>query len=249
MRRRTEPVTDTDKAYAGILKLVLSHCLRPGERTSVAMLAEQLGLGRTPVKEAVTRLQTEGMLSVFGRSGTRVNVVDFEQARQIFALRRVLEDFAAEEAVKRATAQDIERLTVLTGQMRRQSLNSRGGARVSSDFVGSNVEFHALIVGAAGNKYLSRLYTQIQMHVQIVSYLISRGDDPSAAAKRQQEHEEILRAFSQRDAKRLKAALRSHAETTSRVVLQKLRAERGRASNKGDSKGRLAQYDVTLQFD
>ena len=68
--RAEKELSAADQAYNGIIDLVLHHELRPGERTSVNLLAARLNLGRTPVKEAITRLQTEGVLSVAGRSGT-----------------------------------------------------------------------------------------------------------------------------------------------------------------------------------
>jgi DNA-binding GntR family transcriptional regulator len=227
-----ETVSETDKAYNGILELVLGHQLRPGERTSVILLASRLNLGRTPVKEAITRLQTEGLLSVSERSGTTVNAINVEEARQLFALRQVLEDFAAEEAVKHATAAQIKQLRELAKQMRRQSVDSKGHSLLSTRFVNSNVTFHALIVAASGNQYLARLYTQIQMHVQIVTYLISRGDDPDAAAARQKEHEAIVAALADRDAKRLKSALRMHAQTTARIILRNFDSDRTAAVKK-----------------
>lgn len=215
-------LSETDKAYNGILELVLGGRLRTGERTSVVLLANRLALGRTPVKEAITRLQTEGLLAVTERSGTTVKAIDLQQAKQLFALRRVLEDFAAAEAVKRATSGQIEQLRDLAKQMRRQSVDSKGYSLLSTRFVSSNVRFHALIVAASGNEYLARLYAQIQMHVQIVTYLISRGDDPDAALARQKEHEAIVEALAERDARRLKAALHAHAATTARIVLRTL---------------------------
>jgi DNA-binding GntR family transcriptional regulator len=229
---KKEPVSETDKAYNGILELVLGHQLRPGERTSVMLLASQLHLGRTPVKEAITRLQTEGLLSVSERSGTTVNAIDVEEAKQLFALRQVLEDFAAEQAVKHATPAQIRQLKELAKQMRRQSVDSKGHSLLSSRFVNSNVTFHALIVAASGNQYLARLYTQIQMHVQIVTYLISRGDDPGAAAARQKEHEAIVAALADRDAKRLRTALRAHAQTTARIILQNFESDSATAAKK-----------------
>jgi DNA-binding GntR family transcriptional regulator len=173
----TKPRTATDQAYEDILDLLLHHELRPGERTSVNLLADRLQLGRTPIKEAITRLEAEGLLSVAGRSGTMANVIDSTQAKQLFALRQVLEDFAAEEAVKHVTSEQIKRLKELTQEMRRQSLNS-DYSRSTIGFVSANVEFHALIVAAAGNPFLLRLYSQIQMQTQIVTYLIHRGYDP-----------------------------------------------------------------------
>ena len=219
-------LTATDQAYNGILDLVLHHELRPGERTSVNMLAERLEIGRTPVKEAITRLQTEGLLSVAGRSGTVVNSIDAEQAAQLFSLRQVLEDFAAEEAVKHVTAKQLGRLKKLAQEMREHSLDNTGDRILSTaNFVRTNVEFHALIVEASGNHFLLRLYSQIQMQLQIVTYLIHRGYDPRAAERRQKEHEAIVRALAARDGKALKACLRSHAETTSKSLLVALAAE------------------------
>jgi|SRR6185312_4411466 len=218
-----EPRTATDQAYEDILDLLLHHELRPGERTSVNLLADRLQLGRTPIKEAITRLEAEGLLSVAGRSGTMVNVIDYTQAKQLFALRQVLEDFAAEEAVKNVTGEQIKRLKELTQEMRQQSLNS-DYSRSTIGFVSANVEFHALIVAAAGNPFLLRLYSQIQMQTQIVTYLIHRGYDPKAAERRQVEHESIVRALAARDGRALKANLRAHAQTTSKAILAALLA-------------------------
>src|SRR6185437_13067778 len=122
---------------------VLNSELRPGERTSVNLLAGRLGLGRTPVKEAITRLQTEGLLSVAGRSGTMVNRIDRGQTEQLFAMRRALENFAADYAVQNATAKDIQQL--------KRCLQDLGRSDSTAEFVRANVEFHSRIVAASGN--------------------------------------------------------------------------------------------------
>src|SRR6476661_1301245 len=115
---KNKPVSAADQAYSGIMDLVLCHGLRPGERTSVNLLAARLKLGRTPVKEAITRLQTQGLLSVAGRSGTSVNRIDRRQAEHLFAFRLVLEGFAAEKAAKNVTAGQLRQLRVLLEEMR-----------------------------------------------------------------------------------------------------------------------------------
>lgn len=212
-----------DHAYSGIIDLVLNHELRPGERTSVNLLATRLRLGRTPVKEAITRLQTEGMLSVTGRSGTMVNRVDRAQTEQLFALRRVLEEFAAENAVKNITADQLQRLRDLLREMGRQSVDHNSVAS-SAKFVRANVAFHSLIVEAAENQFLIRLYGQLQIQLQIVTYLLRRGYDPKAAERRQREHVAIVKAIAARDIRQLKAALRSHTETTEIAILNTMKA-------------------------
>jgi DNA-binding GntR family transcriptional regulator len=206
-----------DIAYDGIIDLVLNSELRPGERTSVNLLAARLGIGRTPVKEAITRLQTEGLLSVAGRSGTIVNRIDEAQTEQLFALRRALEDFAADFAVQNVTARDLQQI--------KKCLQRLGRSNSTSEFVRANVEFHSMIVAAAGNPFLIRMYGQLQIQLQIVTYLVQRGFDSKAADARHREHATIVKALEKRDAQALKHALRTHVMTTERAILAALTAD------------------------
>jgi DNA-binding GntR family transcriptional regulator len=212
----------SDEAYGKIFNLILTRELRPGERTSVNLLADRLGLGKTPIKEAITRLQTEGVLTVVGRSGTTVKNINAEEARQLFALRRALEEFAADEVVKKITQSDISSLQKLLKELRATALDQSDIIRSSANFIRANVAFHSHIVSVAGNPFLSRLYSQLQIQAQIVTYLVHRGYDPKAVRRRQTEHEEIVAALEERDARRLKRALRAHAETSENVILQSL---------------------------
>lgn len=218
-----EPQLVSDRAYEAIVDLILTRNLRAGERTSVKLLADRLGLGRTPIKEAITRLEAEGVLAVAGRSGTTVKTVSVTETRQILALRRILEDFAADEAVRCAEASDFKALDRLLEELRHTSLDVRGLAgAATSRFVRANVAFHAALVGAARNPFLDRLYAQIQMQVQIVTYLIHRGHDPKAASIRQKEHEQIVKALERRDAAMLKRLLKQHAHATESAILASL---------------------------
>lgn len=205
--------TAAEAAYAGIIDLVLNNELRPGERTSVYLLASRLELGRTPVKEAINRLQNEGLLSVTGRSGTVVKKVDRDQAGQLLALRRTLEEFAAETAVKNVTDKDIRHL--------KKCLAKLGRPSSTSEFVRVNTEFHSLIVSLAQNPFLMRFYSQLQMQMQVVTYLMERGVNPKEVEARQKEHVAIVTALENRSARELKAALRDHVLTTERAILSR----------------------------
>jgi DNA-binding GntR family transcriptional regulator len=224
---KEKELSAADAAYSGIIDLVLNSELRPGERTSVNLLAARLDLGRTPVKEAITRLQTEGLLSVAGRSGTMVKQIDRDQTEQLFALRRALEDFAADFAVKNITAEDLNKI--------RQCLKDLGRSNTTSEFVRANVEFHSLIVGAAANPFLVRLYGQLQIQLQIVSYLVQRGFGTKAADARQKEHATIVKALEKKDAQALKQALRKHVITSEQAILASLQAE-------SERRGKLTVY-------
>lgn len=217
---RAERMSAADTAYNAIVELILNQRLRPGERTSVNLLTQRLGLGRTPVKEAISRLETEGVLSVAERSGTTLNAIDEDAAVHLFALRRVLEDFAAESAVVLVTPDRLGRLRRLLQQMREASLDQVGG-KSPAKFVRANVAFHAEIVAAAGNPFLDRLYAQLQLQLQIVTYLIRQGFSRDAAELRQREHEAIVEALAARNAGRLKQLLRTHTATTEATVLER----------------------------
>jgi DNA-binding GntR family transcriptional regulator len=219
---RKSPLTLNDAAYDGIIDLVLSHGLRPGERTSVNLLAARLGLGRMPVKEAINRLQNEGLLLVKPNSGTTVASFDAQGVVQMFALRRALEDLAAETAARDVTEANLSNLRVLLREMRTTSIQAPQRPNAGSHFVKANSSFHAIVIGAARNLYLDQAYSRLQLQFQIVSYLARRGRNVEESIRRQEEHEEIVEALENRNGKALRAAQRRHAAATERSLLEGL---------------------------
>ncbi len=218
-RPAARPRSASDAAYAGIVDLILTRGLRPGEKTSVYLLATRLGFGRMPVKEAVSRLQSEGVLSVKGRSGTTVATVDASGIAKMFALRRALEAFAAENAIVAARPEDIKAVNELVAEMRETSVDSPDAPGAGARFVRANTAFHAAIIEAAHNPFLTRAYAHLQLQFQIVAYLSQRGPDPVAARRRQAEHEEIADALTARDADRLKEVLWRHGISTEQSLV------------------------------
>jgi DNA-binding GntR family transcriptional regulator len=199
-----------EQAYDAIVELILNYELRAGERTSINLLSDRLQLGRTPTKDAITRLQTEGVLSVVGRSGTTVNSVGPQEITQILALRRALEDFAADQTPGRISDEQVAALRALLSEMRDNSL---AGIQANARFIKANVAFHRAIVAAAGNPFLDRFYSQLQLHLQMVTYLARRGFDRDAAERRQREHEAMVDALAAGDMPTLKALLREHTRS------------------------------------
>ncbi|MBR9823896.1 MAG: GntR family transcriptional regulator [Rhodobacteraceae bacterium] len=201
-------------AYDGIIGLVLTGRLRPGERTSVYLLTDVLGIGRTPVREAINRLQSEGFLSVSGRSGTIVNPIDADRARQILALRRCLECFAADYAVANMTEEALARIS--------QAAESLFAAGTTAAFVRANTDFHSGIVSLAGNPTLDRFYAQLQIQLTVAVYLAGRGENEAAESLRKQEHNAILTALRAGDTEALKRAINAHIDTTERAILSQV---------------------------
>lgn len=218
--------TLADQAYDGIVDLILGYQLRPGEHTSVSRLADRLGLGRTPVKEAIVRLEVDGILSVTNRSSTSVNKIDVKTAEQLFALRNLLEDFAVEDVVEYVTKQDLRDLRQLLEQLKWPRVDSSGFHKDIAKYVRSNVRFHATIMRCARNRTLDHLYAQIQLQAQIVIYLyrMETGHKDQAISAKYLEHAAIFHALEKRDADALRRLLREHAATTEESVLKSLRA-------------------------
>ena len=104
--------------------------------------------------------------------------------------------------------------------MRAEAVEQADAPRLRSgaNFVRANIALHSIIVAAARNPFLDRLYNQLQVRLQVASFLVHRGYNP-AAKKRQDEHQEILAALERRDAKALKRTLRSHAKTGEALIL------------------------------
>jgi DNA-binding GntR family transcriptional regulator len=109
--------------------------------------------------------------------------------------------------------------------MIRKCLQKLGRSNSTSEFVRANVEFHSLIVATAANPFLIRFYGQLQIQLQIVTYLLQRGFDTKAADARQREHAIIVKALEKKDAQALKSALHAHALTTERAILATLTAD------------------------
>ncbi|CAM5196848.1 hypothetical protein CDEF62S_03282 [Castellaniella defragrans] len=220
-----------DQAYDAIVDLILTYQLRLGERTSVAQLADRLGLGKTPVKEAIARLEAEGLLSVSGRSGTTVKEIDAVTAQQLFALRRNLEAFAVDDAVRLVTELQLEELRFLLDQLRWPSGDSLRLHQAAAHFVKANVRFHAAIVACARNPTLDRLYAQVQLQAQIVVYIYRLTDSRKQQIMndRYEQHETIYKALAARDAALLKRLLNQHSSITEAGVLDSLRRDSGGA--------------------
>jgi DNA-binding GntR family transcriptional regulator len=225
--RSSERVEKTafERAYDAILDLIVRQKLRPGEKTSVVALSEELGIGRTPTKEAITRLATEGILSVEGRRGTYVTRLGEEDVRHIFALRRLFEHYAAPLAAQNMDRARIGEMERLLKSMEEASLRREPGRRSMPHFVNSDVKFHNLLIEAAGNPYLYAQYCALHLHQQIVTYLFHSSR--RSAEDRQREHVAILDALKRRDAKALRHALAEHTGSVEETIIGSIREMRG----------------------
>lgn len=150
-------LTASERAYRALKQLILDNQLRPGSFLLELEGAARLGMSRTPVREAMVRLEQEGMVELRPRHGMRVLPISAETLSEIYEIITALEGAAAESAARKgAAAEEIQALREAVADMDRALLDDDLEAWSRADG-----RFHKLLVGLAGNARLAALVDQV----------------------------------------------------------------------------------------
>jgi DNA-binding GntR family transcriptional regulator len=144
-------VTLTDKAYAQIEELIVTLQLPPGTVLSELVLADRLGIGRTPIREALQRLSRDGLVNILPRRGVLVSDIDLRSQLRLLEVRRELERLMARGAAERASDEERAQFAEIARGMNRASENQDDMA-----FMRLDQQFNTLVSLAARNEYASR---------------------------------------------------------------------------------------------
>ena len=209
-------MTAAERVYQGFYEQVRRGQLAPGTVLLEEALAEQYGVSRTPVREALRRLAQDGIVE---RRGSRLIVGQptQRQVEEIYPIVSVLEGLAARLAAERIDAAELRRLRRLNERMRRAS-----AAGERSAFVEANQEFHDRITAAAANGELARevaRFRTITAHLRVALLDLPNRREHSVA-----QHDDLLAALEAHDAERAEAINREHVETGQRYLLSALAA-------------------------
>src|SRR5690606_1941134 len=152
---RTTSGSTTEQAYRHVKSLVLDGSLPGGSMTSEGEIAEQLGVSRTPVREAFLRLEVEGLLRLYPKRGALVVPVSPDEVGEVTEARILLESHAAERVVERGIAADV------AGRMRAVLARQRDvdTPDETARFSALDRQFHATLVEAADNSLISHFYS------------------------------------------------------------------------------------------
>ncbi len=153
------PRSLAETAYDAIEQMIISRRLAPGAMVSEGELGAELGLGRTPVREALARLKTIGFVEVHPRRGVLVTQVDIIKHLELLEVRRPLDETVARCAIARATEADVARLLDCVGGLR-----STAEARDREAYFRHKRALHEGLVGAAHNPTLTG--TMAALHAQ-----------------------------------------------------------------------------------
>ena len=192
---------DEGELYALLLDAIDSGGYAPGARLIETELAERFGVSRTPVREALQRLESEGVVARDGRRGVIVASLDYDQLGELYDLREVVEGLAARLAARRASPAEIAVLREMVDTDRRRL---QDGIMLAK----SNKQFHRQLHRASHNRYLIQMLHAMQRSLALLSgtTLASPGRAEASIA----EHEAIVGALEARDEEAAEQATREH---------------------------------------
>lgn len=215
----------TEKSYALIRQALLADVSLRADRLSINELSKRLGIGRSPVRDAVNRLAAEGILQPVAKSGIVVRDVTFAELRDIVGLREALETYAAAQACANmdyAQRRELRGLCLAMGQLARQIRAAKfADEAVNRAMRKRDRRFHDLIVEASGNATLRRIVEDHHLLLRKVRY-------PSLPTVRHValtllEHWRICRAIDRGDAKAARQWMRRHAQRGGKAMLESWR--------------------------
>jgi len=175
-----------DEVYRRLKIWIVDGTLRPGEVLRDQGIALSLGVSRTPVREALRRLEDEGFVETALNRWTRVAPLDLQKALEIYSIIEALEVFALETA--RLTAEDIKKMSVINQAMRRALRLKQPGSALRAD-----EDFHGVWLTGAQNGELWVLVQQLKTKLQRVE--LAYWDRAARADESVREHATLLRAL------------------------------------------------------
>lgn len=206
-----------------LLVAIRAGKLRQGERLPEADIAERLMLSRGTVREAVRRLEQEGLVVSLPHRGAYIASVTAEDAAEIFTLRRLVESHAVREAATRGTPQDLEELTTLVREMVAAAERNDRVERVRCDLL-----FHERLCELSGNRLLHKFWTSLALRLWLI-YLDPRSQPRPDSVRRAAAHLALVDLLRLRDVEGAVAWISRHVEERGRRAVQELSAQRDRS--------------------
>lgn len=209
------------RAYGHIQGRILAGELPPGAVVSEQSIAAELGMSRTPVREAIRHLEREGMLSPIPRYGTVVRDLDRRDLGELFELREALEPFAVARAAGRLSREDIKALSGFCRQIRSLGAGLRGQSSLDAagmrQLLAADMGFHLTLLRAAGNSRLLKIVSDSRLLAGVLG------------ARRQQHTRAVLLQTCREHTAILRAALKGDSAAAARLMARHIQASREQA--------------------
>ncbi|WP_171112842.1 MULTISPECIES: GntR family transcriptional regulator [Streptomyces] len=201
-----------ERAYRAIRDRLVMLEIRPGAPINEEHLAQSLGVGRTPVREALKRLQYERLITTYPRRGTFATEVNITDLAHISEVRQELEPLAAAQAARRATAADRATLTALRQELER----ARSGRQDAAELMHLDLQVHRAVYAAAHNPYLEdTLVRHDNLATRIWCLFIDRLSDMAGHVE---EHGPLIEAIVAGEPEKAAQLARSHVKDFEQAI-------------------------------
>lgn len=202
--------------YRELKKMIISHKMEPGTKLHEEHLSEELGVSRTPIREALSKLEQEGIVKIIPRRGAYIVKLSKEEIEEILTIREFLEALAVRLSIQHINSDVIKK-------MRGCFKDSQGNPIEDDPLLAhkADVKFHDIILETAESKNLTGLMNNIYGHIQMLRYRVLTL--PGKARKSLKEHFKILDALEKRDADLAERCMREHIKNVKNDVLNKLK--------------------------
>ncbi|MDO4344378.1 MAG: GntR family transcriptional regulator [Eubacteriales bacterium] len=204
-----------DVVFNTLRRAILKGELKPGERLMEIQLAQRLGVSRTPVREAIRKLELEGLVLMIPRRGAVVAEITVQDLEDVLEVRAALEELAARRACENITDEELRELKRAANDFKR-ALESRDLLAC----VETDVAFHEIICRAAGNRRLQQML--LNLREQMYRYRMEYLKDERMHKLLIEEHDTIRRALKKRDPVKAGSAMKVHIENQRVSMVQNL---------------------------
>ncbi|UCF95797.1 MAG: GntR family transcriptional regulator [Spirochaetaceae bacterium] len=204
----------SSKVYAVLKQMIANSRFKPGARINVEKITKELGVSRTPVWEAIRRLEQEGLVMNSPNKGVFMNTLTPEEALDLYAVREVLEGMAARLAAEKIDEKVLAKLEKSLQKQKKIIANEDLVAYSQEDF-----DFHALIYEASGNPVLRELLQNIKNKMRPISMHVG-----GFLRTFYEDHTLLVQALEMRDPENAEMAFRKHNQNVMRIIRDEVKS-------------------------
>lgn len=208
-----------DVVFNTLRQEILTGKLKPGERLMEIHLANKLGVSRTPIREAIRKLELEGLVIMIPRRGAEVAQITWKNLKEVLEVRRALDVLVIELACERMTSDQLEKLYVACDKFKAatKTLDTRKVAE-------ADVELHDIIIESAGNRRLTQLLNNLAE--QMYRYRFEYLKDATQHEMLVQEHYEMYQSILNKDKESAAKAVCKHIDNQEEAIIRLLQLEK-----------------------
>lgn len=207
-----------DVVFNTLRKAILTGELKPGERLMEIHLANKLGVSRTPIREAIRKLELEGLVTMIPRRGAEVAQITEKSLKDVLEVRRALDALCAELACARITDEEMEHLKEACAQFEKATQQKDVAVIAKAD-----VALHDIIVAATGNQRLVQLVNNLAE--QMYRYRFEYIKDKSQHEKLIEEHRIIYESILNKNCEAAARAAKLHIDNQESSIIKQIRLE------------------------